>query len=98
VEVLEGNEGEIVGVKFVDLYLEGTTKTICYAMYSERQNIYLITMYDGKEGGMMRSSRGLNSDQQLFSIVSVCVLFVSKFCCFIFKSEYPDFGNSKGLH
>ncbi len=88
-KVLEGNEGEVVGVRFVDLCLEGSTKTICYAMYSERQNIYLITMYDGKEGGMMRSSRGLNSDQQLFSIVCVCVLFVSRFCCFVFQERVP---------
>ncbi len=28
--------GEIVGVSFVDLCLEGSTKTICYAMYLER--------------------------------------------------------------
>jgi hypothetical protein len=47
VEVLEGDEGEVVGVKFVDLCLEGNTKTICCAMYSERQSIYLIIGYDG---------------------------------------------------
>jgi hypothetical protein len=47
----------------------------------------------------MRSSKGLESSQQLFSIIYVCVLFVSGFCCLVFfKSEYPDFGNSKGLH
>jgi hypothetical protein len=36
VEVLEGDEGEVVGVKFVNLYFEGSTKTIRYAMYLER--------------------------------------------------------------
>jgi hypothetical protein len=47
VEVLEGDEGKIVGVKFVDLCLERNTKTIRYAMYLERQSIYLRTGYDG---------------------------------------------------
>ncbi len=51
-EVLEGNEGEVVGVRFVDLCLEGSIKTICCvmyccAMYSRRQSIYLTTGYDG---------------------------------------------------
>jgi hypothetical protein len=32
-EVLEGNEGEVVGIRFVDLYFEGSTKTIHCAMY-----------------------------------------------------------------
>ncbi len=35
-EVLEGNEGEVVGVKFVDLCLKGSTKIIRCVMYSER--------------------------------------------------------------
>jgi hypothetical protein len=39
--------GEIVGVSFVDLYLEGNTKTIRCAMYLERHGIYLKTNYDG---------------------------------------------------
>ncbi len=47
VEVLEGDQGEVVGMKFVNIYLEGSTKTICYAMYSERQNIYFRIGYDG---------------------------------------------------
>ncbi len=46
-EVLEGDEGKVVGVRIVDLYLEGSTKTIHCAMYSERQSIYLRTGYDG---------------------------------------------------
>jgi hypothetical protein len=33
VEVLEGNEREVVRVRFVDFCLEGSTKTIHYAMY-----------------------------------------------------------------
>jgi hypothetical protein len=33
VKVLEGDEGEVVGVRFVDLCLEGSTKIIRYAMY-----------------------------------------------------------------
>jgi hypothetical protein len=37
-----------VGVRFVDLYLEGKYKTICCAMYSERQSIYLRIGYDEK--------------------------------------------------
>ncbi len=35
-EVLKRDEREVVGVKFVDLCLEGSTKTIHYAMYLER--------------------------------------------------------------
>jgi hypothetical protein len=35
-EFLEGNEREVVGMRFVDLCLEGSTKTIRYAMYLER--------------------------------------------------------------
>ncbi len=46
-EVLEGDEGEVVKVRFVDLYLEGNTKTIHYIMYSKRQSIYFRTKYDG---------------------------------------------------
>jgi hypothetical protein len=36
VEVLEGDEGKVVGVRFIDLCLEGSTKTIHCTMYSER--------------------------------------------------------------
>ncbi len=35
-EVLEGDEGEVVGMSFVNLYFERSTKTIRCAMYSER--------------------------------------------------------------
>ncbi len=45
-EVLEGDEGEIVGVRFVDLRFEGSTKIIRCAMYSKRQSIYPKTRYD----------------------------------------------------
>jgi hypothetical protein len=38
--------GEVVGVRFVDLCLEGSTKIIRYTMYLERQSIYLRTRYD----------------------------------------------------
>jgi hypothetical protein len=38
--------GKVVGVRFVDLYLEGSSKTIRCAMYLERQSIYLRTRYD----------------------------------------------------
>jgi hypothetical protein len=44
----------------------------------------------------MRSSRGLESGQQLFPKFCVCVLFVSRFIVVLFKSKYPEFGNSKG--
>jgi hypothetical protein len=88
---LEGNEGKIVGVRFVDLCLEGSTKTIHCAMYLERQNIYFRTKYDGWKGGMMRSSRSFESGQQLFSRVYVCVLFVSEFCCLAFQKRIPWF-------
>jgi hypothetical protein len=47
VEVLEGDEEEVMGMRFVHLYLEGSIKIICYAMYSERHSIYLKTSYDG---------------------------------------------------
>ncbi len=46
-EVLEGDEGEVVGMKFVDLCLEKKTKIIRCVIYSERQSIYLRTGYDG---------------------------------------------------
>jgi hypothetical protein len=47
VEVLEGDEIEVVGVRFVDIFLERSTKTICCTMYSKMQSIYLKTRYDG---------------------------------------------------
>jgi hypothetical protein len=47
VKVLEGDKREVVGVRFIDLCLEGSTKTICCVMYLARQNIYLKTKYDG---------------------------------------------------
>jgi hypothetical protein len=90
-EVLEGNDGEVVGMRFVDLRLEGNTKIIRCAMYLERQSIYLRTRYDGWERGMMRNSRGLESGQQLFSIVCVCVLFIFGFCCLAFQKRVPWF-------
>ncbi len=46
-EVLEDDEGEVVGVRSVDLCVEGSTKIIYCAMYSESQSIYLKTRYDG---------------------------------------------------
>ncbi len=45
--VLEGDERKVVRMRFVDLYFEGSTKTICYAMYYKRQSIYLKIGYDG---------------------------------------------------
>jgi hypothetical protein len=91
VEVLEGNEGEVVGVRFVDMCLERSTKTIYCAMYLERHTIDFRTGYDGWERGMMRSSRGLESGQQLFLIVCVCVFFVFGFYCFDFQERVPWF-------
>jgi hypothetical protein len=91
VKVLEGDEGEVMGVKFVDLCLERRIKIIRYVMYSERQNISLRTRYDSWEGGMMRSSKGFESGQQLFSRVCVCVLFASGFCCLVFQKRIPSF-------
>jgi hypothetical protein len=88
-EVLEGDEGKVVGMKFEDFCLEGNTKTICCAMYSERQNIYLRTRYESCEGGMMRSSRGLENGQQLLSRICVCVLFVFGFYCLVFQERVP---------
>jgi hypothetical protein len=29
----EGDEGEVVGMRFIDLYFEENTKTICCVMY-----------------------------------------------------------------
>ncbi len=46
-EVVEVNEGEVVGMRFIDLCLERNTKTIYYIMYSKRHNIYFKTGYDG---------------------------------------------------
>ncbi len=40
-------QGEVVGVRFVDFCLEGSTKTIRCVMYLEMHNIYLRTRYDG---------------------------------------------------
>jgi len=45
--VLEGYEGEVMGVRFIDLCFEKNTKTICCTMYLRRQSIYLLTRYDG---------------------------------------------------
>jgi hypothetical protein len=97
VKVLEGNEREVVGVRFVDLYLVGSTKAIHCAMYLERQSIYLRTRYDGWEGGMIKSFRGLKSDQQLSSKSMFVFCLYLGFVVLLFKSEYPNFGNSKGL-
>jgi hypothetical protein len=47
VEVLEGDEGEVVEVRFIDLCFEGNTKIICCTIYSKRHSIYLRTGYDG---------------------------------------------------
>jgi hypothetical protein len=46
VEVLEGDEGKVVGMRFIDICLEGSTKTIRCLMYLESQNIYIKTGYD----------------------------------------------------
>jgi hypothetical protein len=32
-KVLEGDEREVVGMRFINLHLERSTKTICCAMY-----------------------------------------------------------------
>jgi len=80
---------EVVRARFVDLCTRESTKTIRCAMYSRKQSIYLRTRYDGLTGGMMRSSRGLESDQQLFSRICVCVLFVSGFCYLVFQERVP---------
>jgi len=83
--------GEVVGVRMVDLCFKGKYETIRCAMYLERQNIYLRIRYDGWIGGMMRSSRGFENGQQIFSRVCVCVLFVFGFCCFDFEEWVPWF-------
>jgi hypothetical protein len=44
-----------------------------------------------EERGMMKSSRDLESSQQLFSKVCVWVCSYLGFIVLIFKSEYPDF-------
>jgi hypothetical protein len=46
---------------------------------------------------MMRSFIGLESSQQLFSKVCVCVLFVFGFYCRVFQKWVPWFENSKGV-
>jgi len=48
-----------------------------------------------EHGGIMRSSRGLESSQQLFSRVCVCVLFVSRFCCLASKASTLILGTPK---
>jgi hypothetical protein len=60
-------------------------------MYLKRHNIYLRTRYDGWKGGMMRSYRGLESNQQLFSRIYVFFLFVYGFCCLVFQERVPWF-------
>jgi hypothetical protein len=45
VELLEGDERKVVGVRFIDLCLERSTKIVCCIMYLERQNIYLKIGY-----------------------------------------------------
>jgi hypothetical protein len=47
VELLEGNEGKVVGVRFIDLCLERSTKIVRCIMYLKRQNIYLKIGYGG---------------------------------------------------
>ncbi len=63
-EVLEGDEGEVVGVKFVDLCLEEGTKIIHYTMYLERHNNYFRIGYDGWEGEwwiVLKVSKAVNN-------------------------------------
>jgi hypothetical protein len=78
-----------VGARFLDLCLEGKYKTIRYTMYSKKQSIYLRTGFNGWARGMMKSSKGLENNQQLFSNVCVCVLFVSKFYYLTFQEQVP---------
>ncbi len=40
-------KAEVVGVRFLDLYLKENYKTIRCAMYSGRQSVYLRTRFDG---------------------------------------------------
>jgi hypothetical protein len=47
VEVLEGDERKVVGMRFINLYLERSTKIIHCIMYLESQNIYLKIGYGG---------------------------------------------------
>ncbi len=41
------DKGEVVGVKFLDLCLEGKYETICCVMYLGRLSVYLRTGFDG---------------------------------------------------
>ncbi len=74
---------------FLNLCLKGKYETIHYAMYSGRQSVYIKTRFDAWVRGMMRSSRGLESGQWLFSKVYVWVLFVFGFYCFVFQERVP---------
>ncbi len=47
--------------------------------------------FDGWGGGMMKSSKGFESGQQLFSKVCVWVLFIFGFCCLAFQERVPWF-------
>ncbi len=51
-----------------------------------------------KKGGSMKSSKGRESNQQLFSIVCVYVLLCLSFVVLFFNNKYPDFGNSRRVH
>jgi hypothetical protein len=43
----EGQNLEVMGERFLNLYLKGKYKIICCAMYLGRQNVYLRTGFDG---------------------------------------------------
>ncbi len=46
----------------------------------------------------MKSSKGRESNQQLFSIICVYVPLYLSFVVLFFNSKYPDFGNSRRVH
>jgi hypothetical protein len=67
-------------------------------MYSERQNIYLRTdlmVENGEWWEVLEVSRTTNNYSQKSMFVFCSYL---GFIVLLFKSEYLDFGNSKGLH
>ncbi len=56
----------VLAVGFLNLYLEGKYEKIRYTMYLGRQNFYLRVGIWLRRG-MMRSFKGLENNQKLFS-------------------------------
>jgi hypothetical protein len=81
---------EVVGVGFLDLWLEGKYEWIRYAMYSGRQSFYLRVGIDGWGGEwweVLEVSRAATNSSQ-----NLCLgWYIFGFCWLAFQQKVPSF-------